>query len=755
MKKFIFTVLAGMLFWTVSAAEFVLSDKYTIVIPENASKFEKFSARQLQKYLKQSTGVMLEVKSSGTPALFVRHDKTLPVEKWKIFADQNGNLHITGGYSTGVLFAVYEFLEKVIGVRFLAPDAEFVPQKHKFSFSSDLKIDGEPFFKRREIYLAVMRKHGEYLGKMRLSNIWIEGEQAYPLRFGSTGMAHTYHVIARNFPKDKMEYFSLTKDGQRFRFRNGRGPGQFCLTHPEVRHLVAESIIKFIRKDRRDRDIAPIFYALSKNDNSDDCVCKNCLAVVKKYQGNHTGLNLEFVSDVARRVGKIYPDVVIRTGAYLSDEMPVDGFKLPENVMIGIAQLGSEFKTGINRDSLRELTHPNNKDALDILLKWRKSSPLMIWDYWVLFRQQYGVPAVNVSAIAANLKLYAKKDIRYFFAESELSPHNMISFIDLRHYVASKLMIDPDADLQKLKKEFMTLYYGPAAEEMTAYLDYLETRMKEENGRLGYIPPNAWSYLDKKFFAEAEKILSRAEKSAAGNPQYLERIGQERIPVDNALLCLGERKGVKVDKKQLINRLQRNMKAYIRKYGDELRNAGWEKFTSELISYYACPPPLPEQFENKKVFDFHSSKLKEVKSIVEKVEDKDSVVGTALRLSDLAGRKKNDPTFHRTPLVFSLRDMAGKKTLLRYRVKNIPQDGKYHLYRIGKSKLTANSQLILHWSWWLNQSSPSNVFDPIEANARYEIWVSVKFTGKPYVKGSNEPGAIWLDRILFVEESEK
>ena len=748
-------ILAGVLFCAVSAAaEFVLSNKYSIVTPEKASSSEKFAAQQLRKYLNKAAGLKLEIKTAGTPAVFVRQDKKLAAEKWKIFADKKGNIHITGGYPTGVLYAVYEFLEKESGIRFLAPDAEFIPQNKKISFSSKLLIEGEPFFKRREVYLisAVMRRHWEYLGKMRFSGTWINGKHVDPARFGSTGTTHSYHILAKDFPKDKLEYFSLNKDGKRVRFRNGLGPGQLCLTHPEVRKLVAEKMISLIKADRKKWDIPPRFYALCKNDNSDDCICTNCLAAVKKYGGNHAGLNLEFVSDIAQRVAKVYPDVLIRTSAYTTDEIPVAGFKLPDNALLGVAQLGSEFKTTANRDSLRTLTHPNNKKAFELLKEWRKvCSHMMSWDYWVLFRQQYSVPATNASAIAENLKQYAKINLRYIFAESEVAPVNLISFLDLRHYLASKILIDPNADSQKIIKEFMTLYYGPASAEMTAYFNYLEKRMTEEQNRLGSTPPNAWKYLDKKFFEDVEKMLSGAEKAAAGNKQYLARIGLERIPVDNALLCLGERKGIRFNKKQVICRLQKNMTSHIEKFGDAKLQKKWKKDTEELISYYAFQPPLPKQFDNKKIFDFHGPRLQVTNMVISKVQDKDSVTGSAVCLSDLSALKKEDPNFHKAPLTFSLFDRVTQKTLAAHRVKKVPQDGKYHWYYIGKSTLSRDNRIILHRSWWLTQSVGSTVFDPLEPYAQYEIWVSVKLTGKDYIKGSREQSAIRLDRIVFVE----
>ena len=137
--------------------------------------------------------------------------------------------------------------------------------------------------------------------------------------------------------------------------------------------------------------------------------------------------------------------------------------------------------------------------------------------------------------------------------------------------------------------------------------------------------------------------------------------------------------------------------------------------------------------------------------VISKVQDKDSVTGSAVCLSDLSALKKEDPNFHKAPLTFSLFDRVTQKTLAAHRVKKVPQDGKYHWYYIGKSTLSRDNRIILHRSWWLTQSVGSTVFDPLEPYAQYEIWVSVKLTGKDYIKGSREQSAIRLDRIVFVE----
>lgn len=741
-----------------SAAERTVTNAWVIRCPEPANITEKYAVEQLQKYIAAATGMKLKTASSGSPALILQTDPALGREEWSVTAEKSGDLLIRGGHPVGVLYGVYEFLEKVIGCRFLAPDAEYVPKRKQLRFDSGLKLQGKPFFTRREIYLltAVMNRHTEYLGKLRLSGTRIFGTYIDPYRFGSTGNTHSFHRLSKDFPKDKPEYFSLDKSGKRLRSVSGLGPGQLCLTHPDVRRLVTEKLLEMIRTDRANAGSQPppVIYSLCKNDNQDDCVCKNCLALERKYHGNHAGVYLDFASDIARRIAKIHPDVLIRISAYTTDENPVPGIRLPENILMGIAQLGSEFKTRVKRDSMRGLDHQNNVRAGEMLRKWKAAcSRMMTWDYWVLYRQQYPAPVVNLQAIITNLRFYAKLGLRYVFAESETAPEYQTAFLDLRHYIGAKLLLDPDADEKALTAEFMKLYYGPAAKAMTAYLEYLERRMREETLPVGSVPPNARAYMDKPFFIETEKILSKAEKVAAGTPQYLARIGQERILTDLALLQMGKRRGVDFDKKTVIARLKKNYAAYIAKYADAELGKIWKNRTDELIDSYAGQPPLPERFANRRAFDFWGPKLKVNNTVVRKIDDPDAVTGKALALFDLNAIKKDNPDFHRKNPVFSLYDNLSKKTLLRKTLKpdQYPQDEKYHWYYLGKTRLSAKNLLIFHWSWWLSQDVGSSVFDPLEPNAEYDVHVSVKLTGPAYVKKSKSADSIRLDRIVFLE----
>jgi len=744
--------------WTVSAFE--ITNRWVIVVPGDASESEKFAASEIQDYIRKTTGMELKTAKEGSPAIIMRPGKFGP-EEWLVKRETNGDLLITGGRPRGVLYGAYEFIEKGLGCRFLANDAEYVPKLEKLNLPDDFKLAGNPVFTRRYIYVGsgdVWQYLQPFLSKLKQNGLPAGEKYGWSFKYGRPGACHTYYSYSKDFPKDKDEYFTLSADGKRLRAINGIGPGQVCLANPEVRRLFLEKLRSFIETDRKDLkpgEPSPVIYAVSKNDNSDDCVCKKCLELKEKFGGKQSGVMLDFTNCLADEIHKDYPEIKILTPAYTTTEEIPSGIKPSKNIVIEIAQLDSEFSTKVRRDVLRPLGHPNNEKALGKFSEWGAlSKDISVWDYWILYKECNASPYTNVSAIPANLQKYEALGIRNYFVESEISLYTMPNFIDLRHYLGAKLLVDPSLNEREIIDDFMKYFYGPAAKPMTAYLDYLERRMKEEDRPLGSIAPSARKYLDRQFFLDAEKFFSEAEKAAGNDPVLLSRIGQERIPVDVCLLHFGKRLNIAFDREAVTKRLCANYDHFIERYVHPSNRSAWKKEIGEKIATWNNRLPLPPQFERKKAYDFTATSFK-YSLVQQNVDDPEAAGGKALMLSDLKKiGKELDPNFHKKPLEFALYDNLGKKTIFRSAVNREKQatDEKYHWYRVGKTKLTPSTRFVIHWTWWILQSIGDAVFDPLEPNAQYEIWASVKLTGPSYSPGSTKQDAVYLDRVIFVAD---
>ena len=737
------------------AAALEITSKWKIIRPEKADPEINAAAEQVRKYITLTTGIDLPIVSQGqAPAVKIVRNNTLGSEEWAVKAQKNALL-ISGGANGGVLFGAYEFIEKALGCRYLAPKTVYLPKKKRLVIADNFALSGKPVFKKRAMYFAQ--------GDNQELRSWLKitGGEPYrgvlsPWRYGSFGGCHTFRRYSQLFPKDRPEYLSMNEKGERVLSHDydDMGPGQICLTHPEVRVIVAEQMKKLIRQDRvaaRKAGLsAPLLYHLSRNDVPHDCVCPGCLALLKKYKGNHSGVNLEFVNDVARRVGKEFPDVRIVTFAYMTDEKAPEGLIAEKNVIVEIAQLGAEFSSG-KRDSLRSLKHPLNVRALKMIEEWKqKNISLMIWDYWTLYRTPFAFPHVGISGLVENLKYYHSIGIDQFFAETEITPTHLESFIDLRTYVGAKLLVDPAADAQKIIDDFMKHYFGPAAKPMKEYLTLLEKAVTGEKKAFGGFSPASATYLNEKFFTETGKLFAQAEKAAANDKEILKRIGQEQIPVDIALAHVSSRLSLKIDRPQLKSRLQKNLRNFTEKYCSS-HPEKWETSFQRILSSLFSFLPLPEQFSDRKGLDFFGDKFRTVPHGGEAVVDPEACGKISLRLPVKLAQDK--PDIHRRPLQFQFYDWTKKQTLLTkiIPVAKYPKDEKYHWYFVGQSRVSPRTTLALHQSWRLSSPLGSGAYDPTHPDAKYDIWVSIRLTGPSYVPGSKKPDSLHVDRILFLE----
>ena len=381
---------------------------------------------------------------------------------------------------------------------------------------------------------------------------------------GSPRACHTFYNYTRDWPAKYEGCFSVSAGGKRRRAISAVGPGQVCLSNPQTRQLFASRLREYIQADRKAQpENYPLIYVIEPNDNNDKCVCPACRALKKKY-GAYSGALLEFINTIADDISRDYPDVRVQTAAYLFSEKPPQGIVPRPNVLIKLAQLGS--------DTIRPLTHPNNHKALSQLRDWSALGRVSIWDYWIT----YGTGnegTVDIAAISSNLHLYQKNRVESVFAECE-SP-DTCNFYSLRLWMGYQLMQEPARDANLLVDKFMGAYYGTAAPFMRRLLDYIGTRMEEIKERIGDVSVARRTYLDNNFFKTAEELLASAEKAAGGDTGILHRIAKERVPLDIARLSRGVSlpKDLTPSRQEVIRRLQKNAPEVVKDFYPRAKHA--------------------------------------------------------------------------------------------------------------------------------------------------------------------------------------
>ncbi|MCX6984921.1 MAG: DUF4838 domain-containing protein, partial [Lentisphaerae bacterium] len=508
---------------------------------------------------------MLETdKSLPTKAIYVgwtdfAHRNIDPAklgkEDW-IIKTEGDNLILTGGRPRGTFYAVYEYLEQELGCRWLDEFAEIVPSKPELKLET-MDIKGHPFFWGRMIYTENEFHFNQELCDLfdarnkdtkSPSGLYGFGSILYGSPDGGNAVFYSY---SKDWPADHPEYLAMNDKGERVKSTNGAGPGQICLTNPEVRKLVLEKLRSYIVADRETAakagSPAPLIYCIAVNDNPLTCQCPTCKAF-NKQEVSDSGTLVDFINYLADGVRTEYPDVLIGTLAYIKTLVTPKTVRPRDNVIIRLAQLNIEWGGALTRseaeqypDMFRPMTSKINRPCAETLENWAKiSKHIGFWDYWITYdfngADRFVTPYANISCIVSDIGLLSRNHVETVFVECEKPDTS--SFFALKRWLGLKLMQNPQQSSDALVKTFMSGYYGPAAEKMSEYLAYMENRIAQvpETRKLSGLLEQDRPYLDLDFFVTSEKLLDEAENLCGADKAALLHVRRERIPVDSGLL---------------------------------------------------------------------------------------------------------------------------------------------------------------------------------------------------------------------------
>ncbi|MBO4548127.1 MAG: hypothetical protein J5758_02835, partial [Abditibacteriota bacterium] len=207
------SVMLVLLLLLLSAGAFALSltEKgkalSVIVLGPDATEPERNAAAELADYVEKLSGARLETvsePSADKANIYVGQTEmtksAMPDFDWDSLKSDGiviktvpGGLVLAGDRPRGTLYAVYEFLERYQGVRFLTIDAEIVPRTESVALPDKTEyIHTPPLFSREVFYEP---NHADYklAVKLRLNGHY---NSAIPEEWGGRceliGFAHTF-----------------------------------------------------------------------------------------------------------------------------------------------------------------------------------------------------------------------------------------------------------------------------------------------------------------------------------------------------------------------------------------------------------------------------------------------------------------------------------------------------------------------------------------------------------------------------------
>ena len=731
MNKFVLTaaVIAGSCAGLLNAGE--------ISMKLSATRVEKKAVSDLKAAYEKVTGqkfaaspYKIYIGSAASRGKWFKKPSDLKPEEWCL--ESNGNELVITGDVSGTAWGVYEFIEKYLNYHYIAQDTDyFVPNKN-WKLPA-IKERFKPAMRMRDMWISWPQITGGAYNLHRKINYGNGYSETCP-KFGSPQRTHSIPKYAEKFPKDA-PFVRGNRD-------------HICWSNPRSVELTVKVLREFIEKDRQASSIYPIVYDISQQDGgSGYCTCKNCKKIIDAEE-SVSGLLLHFLNQVAAAIEKDYPDIYIQSLAYQYTQKPPKTIKAHPKIIM--QSCNSTIAAPLLPDK------PNGK----VMQKWAEhTSNLALWSYWRTYEGDEYWPYIRCrSTLQKEMQFCRDLNVFRYFAENENNVERC--FYMFQYYLFSKLTVDPDLDMAKTTEIFMKGYYGKAAAVMTRYLEYLEKRqMVREWADL----PNMKFFQDEEFYKTANQLLDEAEKLVADDPRSLQHVHWERIVIDSSLLRQQDKLGHLIkDREALIKRWRKNKtefydQKYVRWHPKYTKKGALDKMDVHEAIYRAMPFPIPEQFKGKTITDFHWMDFNPWGSYKHNVvDDPEASSGKAFGLARNFNPAAHKRAMHSLPVTYGMYDSTAplaKRRLMdsKFEAKDIPQDEKYHWYNMGKYVLTQNLRFHIHWSWticvYFRKARTGILLD----NPR-EVWVSLKFTGPTYVKGSTKPDGIFVERVIVVQD---
>jgi hypothetical protein len=494
-----------------------------IILAADASETEKWAADELSFFLSFVTGGQIPIVFDPSPfqnRLLVGEGavrladpgfdaRTLEPEE--ILVKTKGHdLILAGGSPRGTLYAVYTFLEDVVGCHWWTQSAHHIPRKRSLTIPK-LSIRYAPPLEYREPFWFVA-----------FDPFWAARNKANGTRAGGDdirGGRHVYEGFVHTFysliPPDKYfdahpEWYSEINGNRTFE------NAQLCLTNEDMRR----ELVKNLRQRLRDNPKASIA-SVSQNDCANNCTCPRCRAVDEE-EGSASGSLLRFVNAVAADIEGEFPHITIDTLAYQYTRKPPRIVRPRPNVMVRLCSIECSFSV--------PLDDPRNQAFLDDLEGWsRIAERLFVWDYTTDF-SNYIQPHPNYGVLASNIRLFLKNNVRGVFEQGAYQSWGS-EMAELRAWMLAKLLWNPSLDAARLRQEFLEGYYGPSAGLVSIYLAFLEQAVKESGDHLGCFSPPDAKFLSLETMVKAWRVLKKAEDKARNNTVFLGRIRRAQMPV--------------------------------------------------------------------------------------------------------------------------------------------------------------------------------------------------------------------------------
>jgi hypothetical protein len=539
---------------------------YVIVLAGDAIPAEKTAAQQLQVHLQKVTGATLPIKNqsevtAASPQILVgagtRVKGLLPQQNWSalgtdgiVIKTVGKNLILAGGRPRGALYAVFEFLEKSVGVRWWTPTESTIPKKSTLQVLTQNTVYTPQILTRELFMTGITRDRWRFpidpnvpeqdpmqtpgpdvrYTPLFVTQMKINGhyQTQGPELGGHNSILGFVHTFDQLLPPEKYfkahpEWYTDPANGNKPSTATTPMPReqhvQLDLTNDEMRAELTKVALQWIAKNPEAGMIS-----ISQNDNQNYSRSPGDMAIIER-EGSPAGVLLHFVNQVAADIEKVYPNFLVETLAYQHTRKPPRTVRPRKNVVIRLCPIEGDFARPLNSDA--------NASFRDDVLGWKAIAPrLYIWDYVTNFHNSV-FPHPNFRVLGPNVRFFAANNVIGLFEQGDGYSNGTGDFPQLRAWLLSHLLWNPQQDENKLIDEFMNGYYGAAAPHLRTYLNEIQDAFLATGKPLRTL--NSYQdYLTLPVMNRATTLFAAAQKAVANDAVLARRVRRARLPLDHA-----------------------------------------------------------------------------------------------------------------------------------------------------------------------------------------------------------------------------
>lgn len=506
----------------ISTHHYTPSTQYKILLPANASDYEKTAANKIQDMILEATGVELAiVTESGNEKTTEKYLSVGDTALAKTNCDVSdltknsasrvktvGNtVFLRGATPAGTLYGAQKFLEETVGYQYYL-DKTYVVETTKEVVIADK--DYTPIF--NEVWQmsgadkTVAEEHGANGYTANLIPIGTTDEEDAEGTYRFKGAAHNsilffnegvddgslYSSSSKSYKKwyatNSSNYYITGKSGIASLF-SGAGKVELCYTaHGDdtVRNQMIEKLAaEMFRKMTEIEEFKSYNrVAFSHNDTQSWCTCSNC-----RNAGNPSDNMLKFILDVAASLKtklanagdarantfKICTLFYNETNLYptniASYQSAVDNYM--QHVEVWFAETRADYHVSLETPTEWNETAKSNFDNWTTLAN-SKGADVLWWGYYASAKTSF-IPYNSIDALRANYALAANAGVDYMF--NQMMQYN-VNWSRLKQYLASELRWNATPDDNTWDgwiAEYMNAAFGPGATAMTEYYDAWKT----------------------------------------------------------------------------------------------------------------------------------------------------------------------------------------------------------------------------------------------------------------------------------------